>query len=367
MGAGHAYNIDKHMLFNQEDLTSYQDHYDFVQEWKNKPLEDQLRAMEDSDLFFPEGEDVLEQMDLEEIEENGKTFHSLDVEKWMEGYYADGYEFGEGIRDLKEQLIECATEAAESLDFTEDFGAYMDEEREGDIVVMGDGACDIEGFSEVRFKAGLLSDQYNNGVVVFMQDAQGENYIRDIDDEDLLNIVTADFAPNMDFQTLMNIKGSLHADTVDPILLEMDENMDDNELQVVLGDKVDVFREYVVSISNEGPHTKDDDLANWTGLGREEQSTEDRYENNLFQNDRKVEIRELLAKEIVERLDAAKQQVSDLFEQFADKTMDGVINRFKDKTFRFATSAWTSAPYEKGKVMFSGPVKSPEPDMAPSP
>lgn len=369
MGAGHAYNIDKHMLVQPEDLTDYSAHQDFVSTWKGKPLEEQLQALKDTDLFFPEGEDILEAMDLVEIESNGKTFHSLDIEKWVDEYYADGVEFDDGIRDLKEQIVENAMEAGNKMAFTESFDSYAKEEREGDILVLGDGAYQLEGFSEVRFKAGLLSDRYNTGVVVFMQDAQGENYLRDIDDEDLLNIVVADFATTMEFQQLLNVKGSLQSDIVDEIFLEMSENMEDDEIETVLGDKVDVFKAYVVDLENQDRGAMDETMDRlMSGYDDVEKSPEELYETDRFQGDRKAETRESLANEIINRLEAAKAKVSDLFEGFADRTMDGVINGFRDETFRFATSAWTSAPYKKDKVLFSGPVKetaseSPGPSM----
>ena len=340
MGAGHAYNIDKHMLVQPEDLTEYKSHLDFVQKWKGKPFDEQLQALKETDLFFPKGVEIIAGMEILEIESNGKTIESLDIGAWVDEYYADGVEFEDGISDLKEQIVESAMKAGKEMEFDEDFGAFMDEEREGDIVVLGDGAFLLNNFSEVRFKAGLLSDNYNTGVVVFMQDAQGENYIRDIDDEDLLNIVVADFAPNIDFQPLLNMKDSLSADFIDPIFMEMAENMDRDELEAVLGERVDNFMRYVDGI--------------------EDKELQPYVDNTKF--------REEYANEIISRLEAAKAKVSDLFEGFADKTMDGVINSFPDETFRFATSAWTSAPYKKGEVLFSGPVKgaspkSPEPSM----
>lgn len=339
MGAGHAYSIDKHMLFDPTDLTDYSKHQDFADKWSQEPVEAQLEALKNTDLFFPQGEDILSQMELVEIESNGEVFHSLDIKDWVNKYYEDGMEFDDAIADVKEQIIENATDASKELGFTEEFGGFLKEEREGDLIVLGEGETNPEGFSSVKYKAALLSDQYNSGVVVFMEDMQGQAYLESVDNDDLLNIVTADYAYQVDFEDIMAVKGSLDPEVVDRFLMDMEDSMTDEELESVLGDKVESFHEYA-------EHLEDENLGS------------DAFDGTL---------RETFAKEIIGRLEAAMNEVSDTFEQFADKTMDGIIQSFPDETFRFATSAWTSAPYKQGKVMFSGSLKSAEPDNSPSP
>jgi len=328
MGAGHGYAYKKFMLIDEDEL---KDNDNFLHSLDGLPFEEQVsKILEENYQGMESEEDIIETygdcfLTVFKEEEEEKSFETLNVEEMLD----INNQYDDWVDDFKETIHNIAT-TCNSEYFPDKNKTFLHDEQLRTL-----GTLTMKGnFTTAEIGIALIADGYNDGLVTYVKDAQGETYAKDIDFD---TIAIAGTGYDMQYY-LENIHA--HVKTIDNMIDFVDNcdcYLDDEQINALFESDRNIYDDIITEM--------DFDTEGVEGL-------KERYKNDADLEKKLNKYLRIVPHQINDALKKEAKDFETKFNNFTDELMNRAILSCPNGTFRYPTSGYTSSPYEKEGRLF---------------